>query len=84
MSSVPAGYTYLVENALGALMVGSFLLIILATLGFIILVTYLEQWDIYYPAIDRWLKARKKAKLEKVRKDKRREQKLRRRDQLRD
>jgi uncharacterized membrane protein len=43
-------------------------LMFLATIFFIILVTYLKQWDIYYPPIDKWLKAREKAKKEAVRK----------------
>ena len=42
-------------------------LIFAASLFFIILVTYLGQWDIYYPPLGKWLKTRRATQAEKVR-----------------
>lgn len=64
------------------LMAVAFLLIIISGLFFIILVTYLRQWDIYYPRLGRWLKDREKAQAEKIRKEKKRAGKLARKEKL--
>jgi len=64
------------------LMAVAFILIILSSIFFIILVTYLRQWDIYYPRVGKWLKDREKAQAEKLRKDKKRAGKLARKEKL--
>jgi type IV secretory pathway component VirB8 len=66
----------LISNTLALISFSFFMLILILGIVFIISVTYLKQWDIYYPRLGRWLKSRKVEKLEKERKDKKRKKRL--------
>jgi len=57
-----------------------FALLFISAIFFVILVTYLDQWGIYYPSLGKWIKAKKFAALEKARKDKKRQRKMGRKD----
>ena len=65
-----------IHQALGLILFSAIILMLVSAILFVVIVTYLGQWDIYYPRLYRWLEARKAAKLEKARKDKKRMQKL--------
>jgi hypothetical protein len=56
--------------AISLVLVVIFVLLFFAGVFFIVLVTYLGQWDMYYPKLDKWLKARKALSLERARKKK--------------
>ena len=52
------------------------MLIFVSVIFFVILVSYLGQWDIYWPGLHLWLRAQKAKSLEKARKKKNIQRKL--------
>lgn len=74
----------MLESLIGSLLAIIFILILLSSLLFVFAVTYLNQWDRYYPPLHRYLQARKAAKHKEAQNKRKHEAKLIRRNHGRD